>query len=82
MLTLIDAGNITTAVAIATANGGDGIVTTFYDADAGQMIVGTLSTTDSAAAIDDNTAFDQVAAVTMTSTEYTALTADNFSFVV
>jgi hypothetical protein len=81
VLALIDAGNITTAVAIATANGGDGIITTFYDADGGNMIVGHLSTTDSATAIDDNTAFEEVASIAMTSTEYTALTAENFAFI-
>jgi hypothetical protein len=81
VLTLIDAANITTAAAISTANGGDGIIMTFYDADGGNMIVGHLSTTDSAAAIDDNTAFEEIASLTMTSTEYTALTADNFAFI-
>jgi hypothetical protein len=81
VLTLIDAGNITTAAALATANGGDGIITTFYDADGGNMIVGHLSTTDSSVAIDDNTAFEEVASIAMTSTEYTALTAENFAFI-
>ena len=81
VLTLIDAGNITTANAISVAGGGDGIVTLIYDADAGAMLVGTLSTTDNAAAIDDNTAFEQIASVTMTSAEYTALDASNIAFI-
>ena len=81
VLTLIDTGNITTANAISVAGGGDGIVTLIYDADAGAMLVGTLSTTDNAAAIDDNTAFEEIASVTMTSAEYTALDASNIAFI-
>ena len=81
VLALIDAGNITTAAALTLTNGGDSIVTIFYDADASAMVVGLLEHTDNAAAIDDNTIFNEIAIVGMTSAQFTALTASNFSFV-
>jgi hypothetical protein len=60
----------------------DAMVTVFYDADAGAMIVG-LMTDETVEAVFDETGsvFAEIASVTMTSAQYTAVTADNFSFI-
>jgi hypothetical protein len=78
VLTLIDAANITVAGAVSST---DKIVITYYDADAGSMIVGLLQSADAVTALDDNMSINEIAIVGMTSAQYTALTAANFSFV-
>jgi hypothetical protein len=45
------------------------------------MIVGLLQSTDAVTALDDNMSINEIAIVGMTSAQYTALTAANFSFV-
>ena len=79
LLTLIDGANITAAADLSDT---DSIVTTFYDADAGAMIVGLLQNGGADDdVINDLVSFDQIASVTMSSTEYTALNASNFTFI-
>ena len=51
VLTLIDAGNITVANAVSST---DKIIITFYDADAGTMIVGLLQSADAVTALDES----------------------------
>jgi len=63
-------------------SGTDALVTTFYDADAGAMKVGLMTDVTVEAAFDETgSAFNEIASVTMSSTEYTALDASNISFI-
>ena len=79
VLAAIDANNITWDGAKAAT---DAVITTFYDADANTMVVGFITQDGTDAAVfDDGIAFTQVAVMGMTSAEYTALSASNFSFV-
>ena len=60
----------------------DIIAATYYDADDGNMILGFITQAGGdGAVIDDDATFTQVSSLAMTSTEYTALSASNFSFV-
>jgi hypothetical protein len=59
----------------------DAIVTTFYDADGGAMKVGLMQDSSGGVAFDETgSSFDEIASLTMTSAEYTALDASNISF--
>jgi hypothetical protein len=66
----------------AGAGDGDVILSTYYDADDGNMIVGFITQANGdGAVIDDDATFTQIASAAMTSAEYTALSASNFTFV-
>jgi len=63
-------------------SGTDAIVTTFYDADGGAMKVGLMQDVTVEAVFDETgSSFDEIASVTMSSADYTALTAANISFI-
>ena len=76
--TAIDANNIT----LDAAPGDDDVIATvFYDADAGNMIVGLLQQDAGGAALDDNLVFNEIASVAMSRSAYDSVNAANFSFV-
>lgn len=60
----------------------DVIAATYYDADDGNMILGFITQAGGdGAVIDDDATFTQISSLAMTSAEYTALSASNFTFV-
>ncbi|MDC1201270.1 hypothetical protein N8082_02160 [Planktomarina temperata] len=66
----------------AKGSGTDGLVTMFYDADDGAMKVGLMKDSTSEDVFDETgSSFVELLSSTMSSTEYTALTADNITFI-
>ncbi|MDB2453839.1 hypothetical protein N9X02_09160 [Planktomarina temperata] len=63
-------------------SGADAIITMFYDADGGALKLGLLTDSTAEAVFDETgSAFAEIASLTMTSTEYTALDASNITFI-
>jgi hypothetical protein len=77
--TALDINNI---IAEANITDNDVITMAFYDADSGNAEIGFLRQDGTQTSIDNALEFVEVATMAMTITEYNALSASNFSFVV
>ena len=75
--TAIDAGNITLDASGTAFGVGEGILLTYYDLDGGYASVGYMES-DAADVFDDGNTYVELARLTMSTTTYSSLDADNF----